>query len=175
MIFIDTTAEVYESVISGELAIDEDGRVWRNCSRRWNRWIGETVAQQCAARRAETDTGRYLTVRSMRDGRRYHTGAHRLVWHHFNGPIASGLTINHKNGDRHDNRPANLELATPAENRIHALRVLKISIPFKLSEDDVREIRRHPMSDAIALASRFGVAVPTVKNIIYGIDRSDVV
>lgn len=46
--------------------------------------------------------------------------AHRLVWMAANGPIPEGMFINHKNGKRWDNRIANLELATPAQNNAHA-------------------------------------------------------
>ena len=42
--------------------------------------------------------------------------AHRLIWEHVNGPIPAGLSIDHINGDRADNRIGNLRLVTHQEN-----------------------------------------------------------
>lgn len=47
----------------------------------------------------------------------------RLVWLAFNGPIPEGITINHKNGNKIDNRLDNLELATYSEQTLHAFKL----------------------------------------------------
>ena len=41
---------------------------------------------------------------------------HRLLWETFKGPIPPGMTVNHINHDRHDNRLENLELVSNREN-----------------------------------------------------------
>ena len=60
----------------------------------------------------------------MVKGVRFHALAHRLVWRHLHGPIPHGLTVNHKDGNKKNNRPDNLELMTDSEQAIHARRVL---------------------------------------------------
>lgn len=47
--------------------------------------------------------------------------AHRIIWEQVNGLIPEGMTINHRNGVKDDNRIANLELATVRENIHHAI------------------------------------------------------
>ncbi|UIY60041.1 NUMOD4 motif-containing HNH endonuclease [Burkholderia cepacia] len=49
---------------------------------------------------------------------------HRLVAIAFCDGYAKGLEVNHKNGDRLDNRAANLEWVTPSENIKHSYDVL---------------------------------------------------
>lgn len=78
--------------------------------------------------------------------------AHRVVWEAFNGPIPSGMVINHKNGVKDDNRLQNLEVVTPGENTAHGFRVLGRAAPnnpsfgvnngsAKLNPEKVQEIR----------------------------------
>src|SRR6185436_5681032 len=43
--------------------------------------------------------------------------AHRLAWIYMNGEIPKGMQIDHKDGDRSNNRIENLRLATASENR----------------------------------------------------------
>lgn len=174
----NTEEQVYRAVAMGELEIDGNGNIWRVATRRGNRWAGGTVSTSHRKQRAEHDNGHYLMVRTMIDKTRYHALAHRLVWLHFNGPIPSGLTINHKNGDKKDNRPSNLELATYSEQVIHSLHVLKRgrdqrgerNSMVKLTESQVREIRelRKAGLKLAEIGNRYGVTFQAISKIVRG-------
>lgn len=145
---------LYPLIEAGLLTINERGEVWRLGIMRGNRWnSAHLVTWLTHPRRAENSTGPddYLQVRVMSRGVRHHVAAHRLVWRHFHGSIPVGLTINHRNGIKTDNRPANLELATFSEQQIHARTVLfrgrldqfgTANAMAKLTTDQVQEIRR---------------------------------
>ncbi|MGE0289327.1 MAG: NUMOD4 motif-containing HNH endonuclease [Bradyrhizobium sp.] len=78
---------------------------------------------------------------------------HHLVMEAFIGQRPEGMTVNHKNGLKTDNRLANLEYCTQAENNRHAREVLGFRpgqnspagvdhYKAKITEDQVRELRR---------------------------------
>ena len=151
--------EVLLSLVrSGELEIDSNGRIWRVAKRHGRGtatgggYLKGVKTSPCAKVRAEyRQRGGYLLVATTVHGVRTVAGAHRLVWVHANGPIPDGLTINHKNGVKDDNRLDNLEVATYSEQRRHALETLNVNRnrpkgslhpKTKLSEEEVLEIRR---------------------------------
>jgi hypothetical protein len=170
---------IYQAaVLSGELEIDSEGRIWRLYSRTGNRWGGGTRIFRHPRRRAENKTGvrEYLQVRVMINWDRLHVQAHRLVYRHFHGPIPAGMTINHKNGSKADNRPENLEAVSPSENVLHSLHVLKRgridqngtrNAMVKLTSEQVQEIRRRRATgeQLIPIAQDFGVTFQTISRI----------
>ena len=85
---------------------DEDspsGLVWADTSSNKKRIEGASAGSK------RKDGYWNLTVRS--------TGqdlCHRVIWRLFYGPIPEGLTVDHANRDRGDNRIENLRLLTPA-------------------------------------------------------------
>lgn len=114
--------------------------------------------------------------------------AHRVVCETFLGPIPPKMTVNHINGDKGDNRLSNLEVVSQGENARHSYRTLGrrragIANPeaasknrgethnrAKLTEDDVREIRRL-LAAGVArkdIAQRFGVTAPHIGHIKFG-------
>lgn len=145
-------------------------------------------------RRTRTQGGR-PTSRILREGRnrgyakfvlcqsncRQTVAAHRVVWETFNGPIPQGMQINHKDGNKLNNRLTNLEICTPSENISHAFRVLKVSPNInpnygtnngraKLNEDAIREIKRLRAEGLTqkTIAKRFGVSPATISNVLLG-------
>ena len=101
--------------------------------------------------------GRRIAIRSARRGyqavwlsaipRQRQVSVHALVSHAFLGPRPEGMEVNHRDGDKRNNRLSNLEYVTPAENRDHA-RALHLyprgerNAFARLTETLVREIRR---------------------------------
>jgi hypothetical protein len=159
---------IYGTVTSGELSIDDSGRIWKlNAS---------------GPVRAENHGRGYLQIRRRVNGRLLWAMAHRIVYRHFNGPIPDGLTINHKDGVKTNNAPSNLETATPKEQIWHAIRELgshkrvrggqngEAHLMAKLREPDVLAIRRaraekQPIKE---LAARYGVSQQTISKTARG-------
>ena len=86
----------------------------------------------------------YVRMGTTRDGHQY---AHRLIYEACIGPIPQGHYVDHVNGDRADNRLANLEAVTPAENAARALERGAVRIgdersDARLTSAIVRKIRQ---------------------------------
>lgn len=99
----------------GVLEVRSDGTVWK--CRNLN------AMPLLAPRRVETRAkAGYLLVRVHFESKPYLVSAHRLVWTALRGPIPSGQEPNHKDGNKHNNHPDNLELMTRGQNHEHAWR-----------------------------------------------------
>lgn len=131
-----TREDVILSLVNrGELQISGDGKIWRVMKRHGRGvrqgggyHLGATVTP-CRKVRAEYRTRQgYLLVTTTINGVKTTASAHRLVWTYFHEKaIPPGLTINHINGVKDDNRIENLELATMSQQRRHALTVLNVN------------------------------------------------
>ena len=116
----------------------------------------------------------YEVVGLFCDGRRRQFRVHRLIAAAFIDNPKGKPQVNHKNGDKADNRASNLEWVTPSENSSHAFRV-GLSKPrgargelagsAKLTQEDVRDIRASSKSRA-QLAEQYGVTVQHIGRII---------
>lgn len=94
---------------------------------------------------------------------------HQLVAEAFLGPRPVGHEINHIDGNPSNNHASNLEYVTHSENIAHAYALGLIPRrPMKLTEDDVREIRRrHSEGESMRGISRdYPVSGPTVRAIV---------
>ena len=108
----------------------------------------------------------YHTVKLCRDNKRKQFLIHRLVAETFRGPCPSGYEVHHKNGNKQDNRLVNLEYTTHQLNTLHAY--AKGHGHRKLTEDDVREIRKRFAAGAsqLKLAVEFDVTQPNISAIV---------
>lgn len=106
---------------------------------------------------------------------------HRLVALAFLGPAPNGREVNHKSGDKSNNRPINLEYVTRSENNLHAFRLglMVNNLNFKgethpnakLTEKQIREIRnqyqfRSRLYGSVALGRKYGVDHKTILRIV---------
>ena len=110
----------------GYFSIDENGYIWRLRTHRRGSKKNLTWLKLDEPRRAESDCGGYLSVPLTLNGRIRHVLAHRAVRLFLDGDIGEGLFVNHINGEKHDNRPENLEVITPSENSLHARDILGV-------------------------------------------------
>lgn len=157
---------------AGEFEIRPDGTIWRLKVRRGN------ITLPCPPRRAEHRTPHgYLQVRAMVGCRRYHVGAHRVIWWKFRGPIPDGMVINHINGQKDDNRLENLELVTPSGNAMHAHRTGlrdqhgERNPAAKLTDHEVAQIRLAYASGGFTqaeLARKYGVSFQHISKLVRG-------
>jgi len=112
------------------------------------------------------------------DGRQSQRTVHSLVMEAFEGPRPAGLWINHKNGDKTDNRIENLEYCTASDNQRHAVATgLAPKPPLKrgaeqhkarLDEIQVRRVRAYAQLNwpTYKIARFFGVGETTIYNIL---------
>lgn len=101
---------------------------------------------------------------------------HRLVAETFIGELPENFQVNHKNGNRSDNRVENLEIVTASENSLHAYRVLKRQRPqgskhpsSRFTEEIVIDIRRQ-FADGVRqidLARKYAVDKTSIRDIVH--------
>lgn len=88
---------------------------------------------------------------------------HRLVAETFIPNPEKKPFVNHKNGNRSDNRVVNLEWCTEQENCIHGLTITKRKVPkhYKLTEEQVQQIK-HSNKCKKLLCHDFNISLSTV-------------
>lgn len=118
------------------------------------------------------DKNGYLRFNTFRDGVWMQLGVHAAVCAAFHGERPEGKHAAHLNGDRTDNRAANLKWCTATENeshkRAHGTRLEgSRHHQAKLTEDDVRAIRQSLSDGATgrSQAQRYGVTETVISYI----------
>lgn len=115
--------------------------------------------------RQQDHTSGYLQVGYGPKGKRKTWYVHRLVAEAFLGGKHPGKDVNHKNGNKKDNRVENLEWVTRKENMIHARDVLGSYSHIRvrqLTKDGkfVKEWRSlREAADAMGLASAASISI----------------
>ena len=95
-----------------------------------------------------TNRGGYRCVSLCKEGGQRTATVHRIVTESFLGRRPGDKQVNHKDGDKTNNRLDNLEYVTPSENMLHAFSIGLIShrgeknSNIKLTEKDVYKVRR---------------------------------
>lgn len=152
-------------------AVGDDGSVFSNWER--GRWHRRTLHWKQLATPLSTDG--YPRFNMGIDGKKQHTKVHNLVMAVFVGPKPAGLVVRHLDGNKANNRLSNLAYGTYQENSHDAIRHGTwnhgTKVPCaKLTDDDVREIRRLHKQGMTQreLAARFGVNPATIHPIVHG-------
>lgn len=175
-----------DAVRSGRISIDDEGRVWKH----WRMVSGGKKVIYSSPRRADhPDKIGYCRVGVHINGGTIILYAHRLVWVAANGPIPKGREINHKDGDKTNNRLSNLELTTHHENLRHCVEVIgfdfaasarrTVGARCKLGPEQVREMRRQRREEQLTpsyktLGERFGLTGGGARAICIGKTRGGV-
>ena len=112
----------------------------------------------------------YLHVTLYHRNNRVSTRIHRLVARAFLCPCPTNYEVNHKDGDKSNNKATNLEYTTHLRNMKHANSLELIYKPgAKLTFEQVQEIRRTYVKKRGAqkqLMEKYGVDRKTVYDII---------
>lgn len=102
---------------------------------------------------------------------------HILVAAAFLGPRLLDIQVNHKDGNRLNNCLGNLEYVTPAENNLHAYRVLGKKRRYaKLNPQKVREVRAKRLEGRTlqSLADEYKVSYSAIRNLVLRLTWIDV-
>lgn len=129
--------------LEGVFQVSTFGRVKRlGGPRRYEHWVTRAeLFRQVPDRfvKPQTINSGYLLAHLLVGQKRYAKLVHRLVAETFLGGI-KGETVNHKDGNKLNNRVDNLEWASYTENHLHAvaLRLNKQAVPVIDPETGIR-------------------------------------
>ena len=137
-------------------AVDIDGNVYRVCRQQYSK-AGRLIRKYETIRLSGSfDVDGYIVYRMMIDGMKKHAKGHRLVLNAFCGAQPS-LCVNHKNGIKADNRLANLEWVSVAENNAHAIRTGLLDFK-KIDHSWHRKVLRADYVTIYVLHKHLGIA-----------------
>lgn len=118
------------------------------------------------------DKNGYDQIHLWWHGKAWHVHVHRLVAFHFIGPRPTGHVINHKDGNRLNNKASNLEYVTHSQNMRHAKQMGLMKHkrrPDKMTWTKAERLRRDYKSKKFTqrdLADKYDISQRQVWNII---------
>ncbi|AKU43400.1 HNH endonuclease [Bacillus phage Silence] len=88
----------------------------------------------------------YMRINLMKKSKLKQVFVHRLVAYAFIGEVKKGYEVNHKNGDKTNNRLENLEIITSSENTLHSCYVLGglVKAVYMLDKNDFSILKEYP-------------------------------
>lgn len=118
--------------------------------------------------KTQKNSNGYITVNLWNGESTKKFRVHRLVALTYIDNPENKSDVNHKNGDKSDNRVRNLEWNTRKENMQHSFNVLKNQTKTKLTKEQVIEIRKLSAEGykQRALAKMFSVRVSCICDIV---------
>jgi len=149
----------------GNLVAKPDGTIWRHSRGVWRR------------ANLHGDRHGYSVVKVRESGQNRNLLVHTAILSAFVGPRPSGGVCRHLDGNRSNNRLENLCWGTVRENYADAVchgtaMVGSLQSQSKLTEDEVREIRRRAKSGPYGvqqeLAREFGVSHTVISHVVSG-------
>jgi hypothetical protein len=116
----------------------------------------------------------YKFVNLSRNGEQWVIRVHSLVATAFIGARSEGMTVNHKNCDKADNRAGNLEYMTIQENLSHAKDNDRLGTPQKVVQAIRYILQRNRNFPYDLLAAKFGISQGLVSGIAHARVHCDV-
>ena len=77
---------------------------------------GKVVGKRGTPLKPQHDKDGYARFSLRENGITKNKSVHKFVWEFFKGPIPEGLEVDHKDGNRGNNKISNLQLLTHAQN-----------------------------------------------------------
>src|ERR1035437_657713 len=163
------SVRVWKEIYDGRYAVSSEGEIKRIfCERRIDQHrVGKILKPTVSHKGYERVTICHSS------GKKSNVSIHTVVAKEFLGERPFGKQINHKDANKRNNRPSNLEYVTPLENTTHSY--ANGLSPFgsksklsKLTENEVVEIRRLAASGVHKdiLASAFGMSYGGIEKIV---------
>ena len=136
---------IREQVEQGVIYVEKNGEFWKIANKTNDPFKIIPIKPKRMEVRLKSG---YLGIVVWKDGKQYLMLAHRAMWELFVDKIPDKMDINHKNGNKQDNRLKNLEIVTRSQNLRHAINTgLKIysNYPKQYSEK-AKQLRNTEMS-----------------------------